>query len=151
MTLINVSWQIISRLISKHHLLSIYIIVSFLPKQNRCLLFNIRIYRVCSMMYTNACLYSRHCLAVIDNSRYDQVEFTIPTTGTMHGFAGFFEAKLYKDITISSDMTSLDDISLSFVILISGIEPNTHSKNMISWFPMFFPIRVRIDMFVFRS
>lgn len=37
----------------------------------------------------------------IDNSRFDEVEFTIPTTGTMHGFAGFFEAKLYKDITIS--------------------------------------------------
>lgn len=23
-----------------------------------------------------------------------------------------------------------------------GIEPTTHSKNLISWFPMFFPIRV---------
>jgi len=42
-----------------------------------------------------------NCLAPIDNSRYGEVEFTIPTTGTMHGFAGFFEAKLYKDIAIS--------------------------------------------------
>ncbi|CAF1004037.1 unnamed protein product [Rotaria sp. Silwood1] len=63
----------------------------------------------------------------IDNSRYDEVEFTIPTTGTMHGLAGFFEAKLYKDISIS-------------------IEPNTHSKNLISWFPMFFPIREPITL-----
>jgi len=63
----------------------------------------------------------------IDNSRYEEVEFDIPTTGTMHGFAGFFEAKLYKDITIS-------------------IEPNTHSKNLISWFPMFFPIREAVTL-----
>ncbi len=41
------------------------------------------------------------CLVPVDNSRYGEVEFTIPTTGTMHGFAGFFEAKLYKDIIIS--------------------------------------------------
>lgn len=40
-------------------------------------------------------------LATIDNSRYSEMEFSIPTTGTMHGFAGFFEAKLYKDINIS--------------------------------------------------
>ncbi|CAF1148235.1 unnamed protein product [Adineta steineri] len=63
----------------------------------------------------------------IDNSRFGEVEFTIPTTGTMHGFAGFFDAKLYKDISIS-------------------IEPNTHSKNLISWFPMFFPIREPITL-----
>ncbi|UJR22200.1 hypothetical protein I4U23_025264 [Adineta vaga] len=63
----------------------------------------------------------------IDNSRYGEVEFTIPTTGTMHGFAGFFDAKLYKDIAIS-------------------IEPTTHSKNLISWFPMFFPIREPITL-----
>ncbi|CAF3132896.1 unnamed protein product [Rotaria socialis] len=63
----------------------------------------------------------------IDNSRYEEVEFTIPATGTMHGLAGFFEAKLYKDITIS-------------------IEPNTHSKNLISWFPMFFPIREPVTL-----
>jgi protein arginine N-methyltransferase 5 len=63
----------------------------------------------------------------IDNSRYGEVEFTIPTTGTMHGLAGFFEAKLYKDIAIS-------------------IEPNTHSKNLISWFPMFFPIREPVTL-----
>ncbi|CAF1559295.1 unnamed protein product [Adineta ricciae] len=63
----------------------------------------------------------------IDNSRYGEVEFTIPTTGTMHGFAGYFDAKLYKDISIS-------------------IEPNTHSKNLISWFPMFFPIREPVTL-----
>ena len=59
----------------------------------------------------------------------------------MHGFAGFFEAKLYKDIAISKrERISFDD-HLECVCL--GIEPNTHSKNMISWFPMFFPLRVR--------
>nr|KAJ3422013.1 Protein arginine N-methyltransferase 5 [Polyrhizophydium stewartii] len=40
-----------------------------------------------------------------------------------HGIAGYFEATLYKDVKVS-------------------IHPETHSKDMFSWFPIFFPIRV---------
>ncbi|CAF0938087.1 unnamed protein product [Didymodactylos carnosus] len=65
--------------------------------------------------------------AHIDNSRYEEIEFSIAETGTMHGLAGFFEANLYKDIIIS-------------------IKPDTHSKHLISWFPMFFPFREPITV-----
>ena len=40
----------------------------------------------------------------------------------LHGFGGYFECTLYKDIMIS-------------------INPATHSKGMFSWFPIFFPLR----------
>lgn len=37
----------------------------------------------------------------IDNSRVKSLEFEAKTTFTMHGFAGYFETILYKDITLS--------------------------------------------------
>ena len=40
----------------------------------------------------------------------------------MHGFAGYFECVLYKDVLLS-------------------IHPPTHSENMFSWFPIYFPLR----------
>ncbi|KAJ3090438.1 hypothetical protein HK102_003760 [Quaeritorhiza haematococci] len=43
----------------------------------------------------------------------------------MHGLAGYFEATLYKEVMIS-------------------IHPRTHSPDMFSWFPIFFPIRMPI-------
>eukprot|EP00798_Chlamydomonas_sp_ICE-L_P014067 gene14067-20012_t len=61
----------------------------------------------------------------IDNSRYKRVVFERPATagaGVMHGFAGYFESVLYKDVLLS-------------------IHPPTHSVNMFSWFPIFFPLR----------
>lgn len=43
------------------------------------------------------------CISVdrIDNSRIKSLEFEIKTSFTLHGFAGYFEAILYKDIMIS--------------------------------------------------
>jgi protein arginine N-methyltransferase 5 len=40
----------------------------------------------------------------------------------LHGFAGYFECVLYGDVLLS-------------------IHPPTHSKDMFSWFPIFFPLR----------
>jgi len=40
----------------------------------------------------------------------------------MHGFAGYFNATLYKDVCLST-------------------EPSTHTPEMHSWFPIFFPLR----------
>ncbi|KAL4402266.1 protein-arginine N-methyltransferase [Malassezia pachydermatis] len=50
--------------------------------------------------------------------------FYIPHAGICHGLAGYFEAQLYKDVKLS-------------------IFPNKAraSKDMVSWFPMFFPFR----------
>lgn len=57
-----------------------------------------------------------------DNSRYKALEFPISTDTVLHGFAGYFETVLYKDVTLS-------------------IHPETHSPGMFSWFPILFPIK----------
>lgn len=62
------------------------------------------------------------------NHRYKKLRFEIPTdTGSalVHGFAGYFDAVLYKDVHL-------------------GIEPSTATPNMFSWFPIFFPLRTPI-------
>ncbi|PWA47388.1 SHK1 binding protein 1 [Artemisia annua] len=59
------------------------------------------------------------------NQRYKKLRFDIPIeTGStiVHGFAGYFDAVLYKDVHL-------------------GIEPTTATPNMFSWFPIFFPLR----------
>ena len=52
------------------------------------------------------------------------MDFVNPETFevTCHGFAGYFEAVLYGDVTLS-------------------IRPETHTEDMHSWFPIFFPLR----------
>jgi len=57
----------------------------------------------------------------IDNTRIRSLEFEVKETGMFHGFAGYFEAKLYNDVTIS-------------------INPSTFSTGMFSWFPLYIPI-----------
>ncbi|PHT95895.1 Protein arginine N-methyltransferase 5 [Capsicum annuum] len=59
------------------------------------------------------------------NHRYKKLRFEMPTdTGSalVHGFAGYFDSVLYKDVHL-------------------GIEPSTATPNMFSWFPIFFPLR----------
>ncbi|KAL3179760.1 hypothetical protein MRX96_037748 [Rhipicephalus microplus] len=58
----------------------------------------------------------------IDNSRYKSLRFKIDNTSILHGFAGYFDTVLYKNVTLS-------------------ICPNSHSPGMFSWFPIFFPIK----------
>ncbi|PSC71639.1 arginine N-methyltransferase [Micractinium conductrix] len=61
---------------------------------------------------------------VIDNTRSVKLSFECtPPGGTVcHGFAGYFDAKLYNDVHLS-------------------IHPPTHTPNMFSWFPIYFPLR----------
>ncbi|CAG8818682.1 24878_t:CDS:2, partial [Gigaspora rosea] len=59
------------------------------------------------------------------NTRYSKVTFNIRESGILHGIAGYFESILYKDIMLS-------------------IHPATHSIDMLSWFPIFFPLRIPI-------
>ncbi|XP_063676407.1 protein arginine N-methyltransferase 5-like [Bolinopsis microptera] len=59
---------------------------------------------------------------VVDNSRHLSLEFNTDMDTVLHGFAGYFDAKLYRDVYIST-------------------HPDTHSKDMFSWFPMFFPVK----------
>ncbi|KMT17602.1 hypothetical protein BVRB_2g035540 [Beta vulgaris subsp. vulgaris] len=63
-----------------------------------------------------------------DNQRYTRLKFEIPCdTGStlVHGFAGYFDATLYKDVHL-------------------GIEPTMPTPNMFSWFPIFFPLRTPV-------
>uniref|UniRef100_A0A8C3M085 Protein arginine N-methyltransferase 5 n=1 Tax=Chrysolophus pictus TaxID=9089 RepID=A0A8C3M085_CHRPC len=60
-----------------------------------------------------------------DNSRYRMLSFPVGVTTALHGFAGYFETTLYGDVTLS-------------------IRPETHSPGMFSWFPIFFPLKVRL-------
>ena len=60
--------------------------------------------------------------SVIDNTRHISLEFTSDSESVLHGFAGYFDAQLYRDVYIST-------------------HPDTHSQDMFSWFPMFFPIK----------
>ncbi|KMZ69194.1 hypothetical protein ZOSMA_21G00480 [Zostera marina] len=59
------------------------------------------------------------------NQRYKKLCFELPAdTGSaiVHGFAGYFDATLYKDVHL-------------------GIEPSMATPNMFSWFAIFFPLR----------
>ncbi|CAA0838296.1 Protein arginine N-methyltransferase 1.5 [Striga hermonthica] len=67
-------------------------------------------------------------LTKTNNQRYKKLHFDIPSdTGSalIHGFAGYFDATLYKDVHL-------------------GIEPSTATPNMFSWFPIFFPLRTPV-------
>jgi protein arginine N-methyltransferase 5 len=61
----------------------------------------------------------------IDNSRSGTFHFPRRVedgAGELHGFAGYFEAVLYPGVLLST-------------------HPPTHTPNMFSWFPIFFPLR----------
>nr|XP_033340412.1 protein arginine N-methyltransferase 5 [Megalopta genalis]XP_033340413.1 protein arginine N-methyltransferase 5 [Megalopta genalis] len=64
---------------------------------------------------------------VIDNSRYEIKTFEVQQNSVLHGFSGYFDAVLYKEIRMS-------------------IEPSTRSPKMFSWFPIFFPIREPVQV-----
>lgn len=59
------------------------------------------------------------------NVRSARLKFHIPHAGVMHGLAGYFEAVLYGTIGLSIHPERKDHVS----------------KDMLSWFPLFFPFR----------
>ncbi|KAI0001496.1 PRMT5 arginine-N-methyltransferase-domain-containing protein [Russula compacta] len=59
------------------------------------------------------------------NIRSATLTFRIPHAGVLHGLAGYFEAVLYGDIGLSIHPDRKEHIS----------------KDMLSWFPLFFPLR----------
>ena len=56
-----------------------------------------------------------------DNTRFISLSFKSQVDTVCHGFAGYFEAVLFKDITLST-------------------VPSNHTKGMFSWFPIYFPV-----------
>ena len=60
------------------------------------------------------------------NLRKCKTTFKIPRRGVVHGLAGYFESVLYGDVELSTRPDTIDQ----------------KSKDMISWFPIFFPLKV---------
>ncbi|KAF7965889.1 hypothetical protein HWV62_41010 [Athelia sp. TMB] len=59
------------------------------------------------------------------NARSAKLAFHIPHAGVLHGLAGYFEAVLYGNIGLSIHPDRKDRVS----------------KDMLSWFPLFFPFK----------
>jgi type II protein arginine methyltransferase len=60
------------------------------------------------------------------NARVCTLTFPIPNRGTCHGLAGYFETVLYKGVELSTNPNTMDQ----------------KSEGMISWFPIYFPLKV---------
>ena len=58
------------------------------------------------------------------NARHSTLSFPIPNRGACHGIAGYFEAVLYREIELSTNPVTA-----------------SKSEGMISWFPIYFPLR----------
>ena len=79
----------------------------------------------------------------INNDRHVRLKFTtFNQAAILHGFAGYFYTILYRDITLSQFINAVFIIVKSPQYYFTGIVPETHSKGMISWFPIYFPIKV---------
>jgi protein arginine N-methyltransferase 5 len=64
------------------------------------------------------------------NARFSKMNFTIQEQGVCHGLAGYFETVLYSGsegpVELSTNPVTMEE----------------KSKDMISWFPIFFPLKV---------
>jgi type II protein arginine methyltransferase len=69
------------------------------------------------------------------NARHCHLTFVCRSRGAMHGLAGYFEAVLYAPKDENRERVELS-------ILPNQIDKK--SKDMISWFPIFFPLKVRL-------
>ncbi|KIW06519.1 uncharacterized protein PV09_02953 [Verruconis gallopava] len=83
------------------------------------------------------------------NSRSCHLSFPCEHRGTCHGLAGYFETVLYTSSDIDSlSATSEDPDAGSPVTVELSTNPVTmdrKSRDMISWFPIYFPLRTPIN------
>eukprot|EP00927_Polykrikos_kofoidii_P033018 TRINITY_DN27973_c0_g1_i1.p1 TRINITY_DN27973_c0_g1~~TRINITY_DN27973_c0_g1_i1.p1 ORF type:complete len:614 (-),score=97.76 TRINITY_DN27973_c0_g1_i1:78-1919(-) len=61
------------------------------------------------------------------NDRYAEIEFTAQVDALVHGFAGYFHCDLYEELNVS-------------------ISPETYSEGMSCWFPIYFPLRMPVNL-----
>lgn len=72
------------------------------------------------------------------NARHCHLTFVCRSRGAIHGLAGYFESVLYESTAASTGEGEDGKVELS--ILPENIDRK--SKDMISWFPIFFPLKV---------
>ena len=63
------------------------------------------------------------------NLRRTRLTFPCQNRGVCHGLAGYFETVLYRDVELSTNPITME----------------SKSPSMISWFPIYFPLKVRIS------
>lgn len=63
------------------------------------------------------------------NTRQAQLNFNLRDRAVCHGLAGYFEATLYPGVELSTNPLNMDE----------------KSPQMMSWFPIFFPLKVRLS------
>ncbi|XP_010781267.1 protein arginine N-methyltransferase 5 [Notothenia coriiceps] len=87
----------------------------------------VRLHNFHQLAEPKPCFTFRHPTKDMNNNRYQCLRFSAGCNTVLHGFAGYFETTLYKDVTLS-------------------INPQTHSAGMFSWFPIFFPLKQPITV-----
>uniref|UniRef100_A0A1I8JFB7 Protein arginine N-methyltransferase n=1 Tax=Macrostomum lignano TaxID=282301 RepID=A0A1I8JFB7_9PLAT len=61
------------------------------------------------------------------NERYIELTYRAERTGVLHGFAGYFDSRLYGSVSMS-------------------ILPEDHSPDLFSWFPLVFPLHYPVPV-----
>uniref|UniRef100_UPI003AAD8F98 protein arginine N-methyltransferase 5 isoform X2 n=1 Tax=Centroberyx gerrardi TaxID=166262 RepID=UPI003AAD8F98 len=87
----------------------------------------VRLHNFHQLAEPKACFTFKHPTTDMNNNRYQCLRFSVGCNSVLHGFAGYFETTLYKDVTLS-------------------IKPDTHSPGMFSWFPILFPLKQPIPL-----
>uniref|UniRef100_A0A8C5AGE9 Protein arginine N-methyltransferase 5 n=1 Tax=Gadus morhua TaxID=8049 RepID=A0A8C5AGE9_GADMO len=87
----------------------------------------VRLHNFHQLAEPKACFTFTHPTTDMNNNRYQCLKFSVGCNSVLHGFAGYFETTLYKDVTLS-------------------IKPATHSPGMFSWFPILFPLKQPIPL-----
>jgi protein arginine N-methyltransferase 5 len=78
---------------------------------------------------TLAPIHSTPSISNAHNARTTTLTFPVAHRGTCHGLAGYFETVLYKGVELSTNPNTMD----------------AKSEGMISWFPIYFPLKVRFN------
>jgi protein arginine N-methyltransferase 5 len=81
------------------------------------------------------------------NTRQCHLTFVCRSRGEIHGLAGYFEAVLYASQVEMDQDGNRPMVELS--ILPDQIDRK--SKDMVSWFPIFFPLKVGLDLLLLSS
>ncbi|XP_049602322.1 protein arginine N-methyltransferase 5 [Syngnathus scovelli] len=87
----------------------------------------VRLHNFHQLSDPKACFTFTHPTTDMNNNRYQCLKFSVNCNSVLHGFAGYFETTLYKDVILS-------------------IKPDTHSPGMFSWFPILFPLKQPISI-----
>ncbi|GAA6106279.1 protein arginine N-methyltransferase 5 [Tachysurus ichikawai] len=87
----------------------------------------VRLHNFHQLAEPKPCFTFVHPTTDMNNNRYQCLRFSVTCNSVLHGFAGYFETTLYKDVMLS-------------------IRPETHSPGMFSWFPILFPLKQPIPL-----